>query len=55
MNIIEATFEEERLERELKRRYPGNPALKYYGSTWAAIDAYQKALFELDEVNPPLR
>ena len=52
MNIIEANGEEIRLERELKRRYPGHPALKYYGSTWAAIDAYTKALFELDhEVN----
>ena len=49
MNISEAIQEELRLEAELKRRNPTHPALKYYGSTWAAIDAYLAALRELDK------
>ena len=49
MNIFEAIEEEKRLEAELKRRDPNNTALRYYGSTWAAIDAYRSALRKLDK------
>ena len=44
MRFDETQNEENRLERELHRLDPDNPALKYYGSVWAAIDAYRDAL-----------
>lgn len=44
LTIDEAHDLEGQLERELRRKDAKHPALRYYGSTWEAIDAYYVAL-----------
>jgi hypothetical protein len=45
LTLEEAHQLEDELERELKRQNPKHPALKFYGSTYKAIDAYYEALY----------
>ena len=47
LTMKEAHQFENALEETLKRKIPEHPALRYYGSTWAAIDAYYEALYGL--------
>lgn len=47
ITIEEAHIYEEQLEKELREKDPTNNALKYYGSTWKAIDSYNAALKKL--------
>ena len=47
MTIAEAHELEIDLEQQLKREDPNNEALRYYGTTWVAIEAYQVALAKL--------
>jgi len=45
MKLKEAHQLEDELYRRLKRKNPNHPALKFYGSTWEAIDTYYEALY----------
>ena len=45
MNLEEAHILERNLEKELREKNPNHPALKYYGSTWKAINAYCLVLY----------
>lgn len=55
MTIEEAHMYEDELEKELREKDPTNKALKYYGSTWKAIDSYNAALKELKEAEKSLK
>ncbi len=45
LTIDEAHVLELELEGKLRAYNPNHPALKYYDSTWKAIDAYYEALY----------
>jgi len=42
MKLEEAHEWEDYLRELIKKKYPCHPVLKFYGSTWQAIDAYEK-------------
>jgi len=45
LTLEEAHNLEDELEQTLRNKNPSHPALKFYGSTWEAVDGYYKALY----------
>jgi len=47
MTMDEAHIYEIELEKELRKLNPKSKALRFYGSTWEAIESYNRAIFRI--------